>query len=135
MINGSCHPEEKCKMCIDSDIVRYENESWNRNKCTKCSCKGKLYFKVWFKWWYLCFKDGQILCNTMTCGVKTCGVGFKVKTVENGGSDQCCPTQVCVPLASQCGNIVKPTCGPYQEISEVKEINGCPRFVCGKHLT
>ena len=43
MINGSCHPEEKCKMCIDSDIVRYENESWNRNKCTKCSCKGKLY--------------------------------------------------------------------------------------------
>ena len=74
---------------------------------------------------------GSVSCVTKTCEKKTCQVGFVLETAH-GVSDTCCPHQVCVPAASQCQELVEPTCGEFQEVKTVLGSDNCPRYVCGK---
>ena len=78
------------------------------------------------------FLDSQIFCDTETCELKTCEIGFKLLKEENSEEDQCCPTEYCVPMTSSCEVVVKPSCGPYQKVSLVPGTENCPKFVCGK---
>eukprot|EP00092_Neocalanus_flemingeri_P040141 GFUD01043724.1.p1 GENE.GFUD01043724.1~~GFUD01043724.1.p1 ORF type:complete len:1350 (-),score=300.80 GFUD01043724.1:29-4078(-) len=114
MLNGKCQPKEKCTTCKDqSDNTKYLNEEWTRDSCTSCICTG----------------EGSVSCVTKTCEKKTCEVGFVLETAHSV-SDTCCPHQVCVPAASQCQELVEPTCGEYQEIKTVLGSDNCPRYVC-----
>ena len=40
MINGTCQPQDKCHHCVDLNIEHPNQATWNRNKCTKCQCRG-----------------------------------------------------------------------------------------------
>ena len=74
-----------------------------------------------------------MVCTTTSCEQMTCEVGLRSQTVPDRRTDRCCPEQVCVPAGEDCEPLVRPDCGPFQEVKLVAgAAHHCPRFICGE---